>query len=267
MFMKSVLIISTCFLLLVGHSSWSQQTSAKKDFRLIAHRGGVVDSTAYENSLQALEKAAARVYWMVEIDVRLTKDGKLITHHDNSFKRSFGLDSTVASMNWADISQLRNSKGYRVQSLEEVFQFCKGRLGVMIDNKIRGNDTAVWVRLISLLKKYELYDNALMIGTDESTDYFTGKIRLSCTRQQLEENMRKANYKPSDYYLFSNKITKEDVTWTRGNGILAVGVVNAWSFSPAEAAEKARSQAGLLIAAGVDCFQIDSEFEELFRGE
>ena len=120
----------------------------------------------------------------------------------------------------------------------------------MIDNKIRGNDTAVWVRLISLLKKYGLYDNALMIGTDESTDYFRGKIRLSCTRPQLEENMRKADYKSSDYYLFSGTITKDDATWARNHGILAVGVLNAWSFSAAEAAEKARSQAGLLIAAG-----------------
>ncbi|ULQ52138.1 glycerophosphodiester phosphodiesterase [Flavihumibacter fluvii] len=260
-------IMATCFLLLVGQWSWSQQAVAKKEYRLIAHRGGVVDSTASENSLQALEKAAARGYWMVEIDVRLTKDGMLITHHDNSFKRSFGVDSTVGSMNWADISQLRNSKGYRVQSLEEVFQFCKGRLGVMIDNKIRGNDTAVWVRLIALLEKYGLDDTALMIGTDESTDYFRGKIRLSCTRQQLEENMRKAGYKSSDYYLFSGNISKEDAAWARGHGILAVGVVNAWSFSPAEAAEKARTQAGLLIRAGVDCFQIDAEFEELFRGE
>ena len=127
MWMKknSALIIATCFLLLAGKLSWSQKAVAKIDFRLIAHRGGVVDSTAGENSLQALEKAAARGYWMVEIDVRLTKDGMLITHHDNSFKRSFGVDSTVASMNWADISQLRNSKGYRVQSVEEVFQFCK----------------------------------------------------------------------------------------------------------------------------------------------
>jgi len=264
---NSAIIIATCFLLLVSHWSWSQQAAAKKNFRLIAHRGGVVDSTTPENSLQALEKAAARGYWMVEIDVRLTKDGMLITHHDNSFKRSFGVDSTVSAMNWADISQLRNSKGYRVQSLKEVFQFCRGRLGVMIDNKVRGNDTAVWMRLVSMLKEYGLYENALMIGTDESTDYFSGKIRLSCTRQQLEENMRKADYKSSDYYLFSGNITKEDANWARSHGILTVGVVNAWSFSPAEAAEKARSQAASLIAAGVDCFQIDAEFEELFRGE
>ena len=98
-----------------------------KEFRLIAHRGGIVDSTSDENSLQALEKAAARGYWMAEIDVRVTKDGMLITHHDNTFKRSFGVDSAVSSMTWADISKLRNAKGYRVLSLEEVLKFCRGK--------------------------------------------------------------------------------------------------------------------------------------------
>ena len=227
---KSAVISAACILLLAGQMCQAQQSKATKDFRLIAHRGGVVDSTADENSMQALEKAAARGYWMVEIDVRLTKDGMLITHHDNTFKRSFGVDSTVPSMTWADISKFRNEKGYRVLSLDEVLKFCKGKLGVMIDNKIRGNDTAVWTRLISLLKKYELYDSALMIGTDESTNFFTGKIRLSCTRQQLEENMRKADYNSAHYYLFSSNITRTDATWARTHGILSVGIVNAWSF-------------------------------------
>lgn len=261
---NSAFVLITGFFLFFGQSSWAQQSETTKDFRLIAHRGGVVDSTADENSLQALEKAAARGYWMVEIDVRLTKDGMLITHHDNTFKRSFGVDSAVSSMTWAGISKLRNAKGYRVLSLEEVFQFCKGKLGVMIDNKIRGNDTAVWVRLISLLKKYNLYDNALMIGTDESTDYFTGKIRLSCTRQQLEGNMRKADYKSANNFLFSGNITKDDATWARTHGILAVGVVNAWSFRSGDLMSKARSQAESLVAAGVECFQIDSIFEAFF---
>ncbi|WP_160290284.1 glycerophosphodiester phosphodiesterase [Flavihumibacter solisilvae] len=260
----STFILAACVLLLHAQLSSAQQSDPIKDFRLIAHRGGVVDSTAEENSMQALEKAAAHGYWMVEIDVRLTKDGTLITHHDNTFKRSFGVDSSVSSMNWSGISKLRNAKGYRVLLLEEVLKFCKGKLGVMIDNKIRGNDTAIWARLITLLKKYELYDSALMIGTDESTGYFTGKIRLSCTRQQLEDNMRKPGYKPANYYLFSGNITKDESIWARGHGILAIGVVNAWSFRDGDVMAKARAQVESLIAAGVDCFQVDSVFEPLF---
>jgi len=241
----------------------SQAQSAEK-LRLIAHRGGIVDSTTEQNSLQALTKAIEKGYWMVEVDLRMTKDSVLVTHHDKTFKNSFGLDAAVSSMTWKDIGQLRNANGYRVLKLEEVLKKCKGKLGVMIDNKLDGNDTVVWMRLISLLKKYDLYNNALMIGTDESTEFFTGKIKLSCTRQQLKDNMYRPDYKSSNYYLFSDTISKDDNDWANCNNLLVIGVINAWAFHDTEAASQARAQAERLKAAGVKNFQIDSQYETLF---
>jgi glycerophosphoryl diester phosphodiesterase len=61
----------------------------------------------------------------------------------------------------------------------------KGKIGIMIDNKISGKDTVLFTKVIDLLKQYDLFRSALMIGTDESTDFFTGKIKLSCTRKQI----------------------------------------------------------------------------------
>ncbi|WP_170117473.1 glycerophosphodiester phosphodiesterase [Chitinophaga ginsengisoli] len=255
-----VSILLSC-LLLTGISSLAQSA---KNFRLIAHRGGIVDSTAEQNSLQALTKAIEKGYWMVEIDLRMTKDGVLVTHHDKTFKNSFGLDAAVSSMTWEAISKLHNANGYRVLKLEEVLQNCKGKLGVMIDNKLNGNDTAVWMRLISLLKKYNLYSNALMIGTDESTEFFTGKIKLSCTRQQLEDNMRRPDYKSSNYYLFSDSISKDDNDWASRHKILVIGVINAWAFHGMDTISQAKAQVERLKAAGVKHFQIDAEYESLF---
>lgn len=45
---------------------------------------------------------------MIETDLRLTKDGVLITHHDNTFKP------------WEAIKKLRNAKGYQVLRFEDV---------------------------------------------------------------------------------------------------------------------------------------------------
>lgn len=261
---KHIVSILFIYLLLSGITSGAQSPSPERNFRLIAHRGGIVNSTAEQNSLQALTKAIAEGYWMVEVDLRMTKDSVLVTHHDKTFKNSFGLDAAVSSMTWEAISKLHNTNGYRVLKLEEVLQHCKGKLGVMIDNKLDGNDTAVWTRLISLLKKYDLYSNALMIGTDESTEFFTGKIRLSCTRQQLEDNMRRADYKSSNYYLFSDNISKEDYDWSKKQNILVIGVINAWAFHGTGATSQAKAQAERLKAAGVKNFQIDSEYASLF---
>src|SRR5690606_12127620 len=135
------------------------------------------------------------------------------------------------SMTWADVSQLKGDKDNRVLQFEEVLQFCRdNNLNVMIDNKINGFDSVLFMRVYDLVKHYELDEQAMMIGTTASAPFFTGKIKLSCTRSQLEENMLKEGYNPSHYYLFSGDISAEDAQWAADNDILAVGVINAWAI-------------------------------------
>lgn len=248
----------------VSVTAFSQLTE-KSSHHLIAHRGGIVDSTSAENSREALEKAIAKQYWMVESDLRVTKDGVLITHHDNTFKRSMGIDSAVSEMNWEQIKGMTGFKGYKVMLFEDLLKLSKGRIGIMIDNKIRGNDTVLFYKVINLLKRYNLYENALMIGTDESTEFFTGKIRLSCTRAQLEANMLKPAYRSSNFYLFSGDVSRNDVEWAKKHKILSIGVLNAWAIRSQNTGRVAEEKAKRLISAGLTHFQIDSVFEDLFK--
>lgn len=263
--MKNLFVILNCLLCFY---SFAQTTTGKfkAGYYLIAHRGGVVDSVNAENSLPALQAAIAHGYKMVEIDMRVTKDGVLIINHDATFKKYYGIDTPVNKMNWQDISGLKTkANGSRVLTLEEVFTYCSGRIGVMIDNKIEGNDTSLFSKVVMLLKKYKLDKEALMIGTDESTEFFTGKVKLSCTRRQIEENMTKPGYRAGNYYLFGNDLSKEDVAFAKANGILAVGVVNAWRYRQVTDKVKAfTTDVAKLKDAGLTHFQIDSEFEGYF---
>lgn len=250
--------------LLPAFASKPLTAQEKLPYRLIAHRGGVVDSTRAENSLASLEAAWQQGYAMVEIDLRLTKDGKLIIHHDNHFQRYFGDPRKVADMTWQEISRLSNGN-HRVLQLEEALQHCSGKLKVMIDNKITGNDTLVWNKLFALLKQYNLYDSALTIGTSASTDFFRGKIKLSCTRQQLEDNMKRPDYHPAHYYLFSSDLSGEDVQWAKENNIQAVGVVNKWIFlSAGNTTGETEKKILDLKRTGLQWFQIDSEYLPYF---
>ncbi|MDR3711883.1 MAG: glycerophosphodiester phosphodiesterase family protein [Puia sp.] len=235
---------------------------------LIAHRGGVVDSTNAENSLPALEGAIKRGYQMVEMDMRLTKDSFLIINHDRNFKRYYGLDSAVSDMDWDRIKRLRSSKGNAVMSLEQEFERCRrGHMQVMLDTKFENYDTIVFARVVTLLKKYGLQEQALMIGSDSSTGYFTGKVRLSCTRKQLEENSHRADYNSRFYYLFggTNTMTEEDVQWANSKGIMVVGAVNIFTYRkrPGYLTEGAKDIA-TLKSWGVTRFQIDSDFDGAF---
>jgi len=241
------------------------RAQASSDYRLIAHRGGVVDSLTAENSLQALQKAVDKGYWMVEVDLRLTRDSVLITHHDRDFKRYYGVEKTLDSMTWAEVSQLKGDKDNRVLLFEEVLRFCRDNgLNVMIDNKISGFDSMLFTNVYELVKQYGLEEEALMIGTTASTPFFTGKIRLSCTRTQLEENMLKEGYDPSHYYLFSRDISPEDAQWAEENNILAVGVINAWAIKDDDIMYAAEKKAAELKAAGIRILQIDSVFDGYF---
>lgn len=235
-------------------------------YYLIAHRGGVVDSNRAENSLPALKEAVAQGYDMVEVDLRLTKDNELIIQHDPDFRKYYNVNRRVTDMTWPEISKLRSNRGgSRVLRFEEVLHYCSGKVQLMIDNKIAGNDTILFQRVVDLMKKYNLQSQALMIGTDESTDFFTGKIKLSCTRQQLEENMKKPGYNPANYYLFGADLTKEDVEWAKKNNIMAVGVVNEWRYKRSKATEEMiAADIQRLKDTGLKWFQIDSRFGHFF---
>jgi glycerophosphoryl diester phosphodiesterase len=252
-------VIFLCTLFLWSFSGYSQH------YKLIAHRGGVVDSLRAENSREALQEAIRRGYDMIETDVRMTKDSFLVTHHDASLKRTFGIDKPLSALTWKELRVLKNENGYRILSLEEVLQQAKGHLQIMIDLKIPGYHPAVFNKMIHLLKKYDLYQGALMIGTDESTVFFTGKIKLSCTREQLTSNMQQPHYSAADYYLFSGDISAADAAWAKEHHILAIGVINAWTFDKANGAQLAAEQAQRLMDAGLTWFQIDSMFERFFK--
>ena len=263
------IFFSWCLFLLTCPSFSQTSVSLKNGYYLIAHRGGIVDSTNTENSLPALKEAIKRGYNMIETDLRLTKDGILIVQHDPTFKRYYGVDNSVGSMTWNEISKLRSSKGgSSVLKFEEVLKNCRdGGIQVMIDNKIDGNDTILFGKVIALLKKYNLQKGALMIGTGASTPFFTGKIKLSCTRKQLEENKTKTAYSPDNYYLFvrPKDMSAEDVKWAKKEQIQVVGIINSFLYRQSDnVAEDGQKDIEKMIKAGITYFQLDTEFDAFF---
>ena len=206
---------------------------------------------------------------MIETDLRLTKDSILIVQHDPTFKRYYGVDKSVDSMTWNEIIKLRSSLGgSSVLKFEEVLKNCRyGGIQVMIDNKINGNDTILFGKVIALLKRYDMQKGALMIGTGESTPFFTGKIKLSCTRKQLEENKTKTDYSPDNYYLFvrPKDMSAEDVKWAKKEHIEVVGIINSFLYPHSNNALKdGQKDIEKMIKAGITSFQLDAEFDASF---
>jgi glycerophosphoryl diester phosphodiesterase len=70
--------------------------------RIVAHRGASFD--APENTLAAFKRAWALGAEAVELDVRVTSDGKVVVIHDASTKRTGGTDLVVAEHTLAELA-------------------------------------------------------------------------------------------------------------------------------------------------------------------
>ena len=109
---------------------------------VIAHRGA--HDGIPENTLAAYRTAIDLECDFVEIDVRTTLDGVLVSIH-NATIDAYTLDGTkgnVAEMTFADLRKVdigsrvgSHWSQERIPSVEEILQLCKGKIGVYLDVK------------------------------------------------------------------------------------------------------------------------------------
>ena len=71
----------------------------------IAHRG-LHSEVSPENSMAAFISAADNKY-PIELDVHLTKDGKIVVFHDSNIKRMCGEDKLISELNYAELKEYR----------------------------------------------------------------------------------------------------------------------------------------------------------------
>jgi glycerophosphoryl diester phosphodiesterase len=72
---------------------------------IVGHRG--VPALHQENTLAGFRRAIALGIPAVELDVRLTKDHKLVVFHDGDVSRMTGRPGVVAQMTWDQVAKLR----------------------------------------------------------------------------------------------------------------------------------------------------------------
>ncbi len=103
-----------------------------RDIRLIAHRGAHGPGAATENTLAAFQLCAEAGAWAVETDIRLTRDGEPVIHHDPDCGRLFGRPDLVLAV--TDFSTLR-AEVPDIPRLQEVMDRFAGKLHLMLEVK------------------------------------------------------------------------------------------------------------------------------------
>ncbi|GHT64613.1 glycerophosphoryl diester phosphodiesterase [Bacteroidia bacterium] len=104
---------------------------------VVAHRGDW--RNAPENSLKAMERSIKMGVDMVEIDIRMTKDGELVLMHDGTIDRTTTGKGNVADYTLAELRQfyLKDGLGVvltqQIPTLKEVMLLCKDKILVNVD--------------------------------------------------------------------------------------------------------------------------------------
>jgi glycerophosphoryl diester phosphodiesterase len=129
-------------------------------FLKIGHRG----ARAYEieNTLKSFQTAIELGANAIELDVRKTKDGKLIVIHDDNLKRVFGKDVGVSDASLKELKALTKDK---MPALQEALQFIGKRVEkILIELKEAGCEKTV----LEIVKKEAMQDRAIIVSFHEN---------------------------------------------------------------------------------------------------
>lgn len=147
----------------------------------VAHRG---HSIAYpENTLEAYRKAIELGVEMVECDVNITSDGKLVMMHDPTLNRTTNGSGHVSAATWDEIQRLDAGAkfkpefvGARVPSTEETLLLYK-ETGTLSCFEVKGANAdesdRIALGLVDLFVKHAMLDRAFM------SSYHHGALQLA----------------------------------------------------------------------------------------
>ncbi len=119
-----------------------------------AHRG-LHDDEVPENSLLAFERAVEGGFG-IELDVRLSQDGKLVVFHDESLRRMVGIHGNTTDYTAVELAGM-SLKGTEetIPQLKEVLDLVDGRVPLLIEIKENAKEKGVAEELAMLLRSYE----------------------------------------------------------------------------------------------------------------
>ena len=161
------------------------ENSLDNEILVVAHRGDW--RNAPENSLLAIKSAIEMGVDIVEIDVRETKDGKLVLMHDRTINRTTSGIGKIKDWSLDSLKTLRLRDGagvvtkHKIPTLEEALLLAKGKV------------------LLNLDKSYPIIDKCYEIAQKTGTTkqiIVKGKMPFTKLKEDFNEYLDKLYYMP-----------------------------------------------------------------------
>ena len=162
-----LIVLEAGYLAVMAVSHDTMLESLNPDTKITSHRGGAL--RAPENTLSALNYTWECGADYAEIDIQETKDKQLILLHDDSLKRITGLDKKVWEMTYEEIEELdagssfgKGYQGEKIPALEDVLNFCLGRLDLNIEIKYNGKNKGIVQRVIQVIRENHFEEHCVV---------------------------------------------------------------------------------------------------------
>lgn len=161
--MKYLALLLIPFYWLQNGIQFNPVPKLKHKFIIVAHRG---DHTHYpENTLEAYQQAIKDKADYIEIDLRTTADGKLVSLHDAGVNRMTDGKGLIKDLNLEQIEALKVSvkskpdatATYHIPTFEQILKLCKNRIHIYIDFK-----EADALATLNMLKQFHMDKQVLI---------------------------------------------------------------------------------------------------------
>jgi glycerophosphoryl diester phosphodiesterase len=127
----------------------------------VGHRG----AKAYEpeNTLSSFKRAIELGVDAVELDVRKTKDNKIVVIHNSDVNKTTDGSGSVSDFTLEEIKKFVTEKGEQIPTLEEVLDFVDKRVKVLVELK----ETGIEENVLGLIRQKGLMDNVIIVSFHE----------------------------------------------------------------------------------------------------
>ncbi len=131
--MKSIKFILSALFAAVGICASAQNN----EITLLAHRGGAGEGMENtEGTFQRSLDAGIRAF---EIDVRITKDGKIVLQHDNTLKRTAGLDVHVEDLTEKELREISLNDGSKLMFFDEFLKLMSKYPNLFVEVELKSS--------------------------------------------------------------------------------------------------------------------------------
>ena len=227
----------------------------------IGHRGAPISSI--ENTIESFVQAFHAGLKGAELDVQLSKDGKLVVYHDWSIKNKNGLKSSISALTYSEIIEIFCKDNYHIPLLNDVLNILPNDRFFNIEIKsLSLFNTGIEGKIIELISQKNLNENISISSFNpfvlrrikKLSSYIHTAFLWTGDESQFLFNSPLWIWicQPDSFHIDINYLDKQLILWAKKKGltVLTFTVNNLQDFSFAK-------------KMGVDGFFTDDPFLKL----